>query len=203
MEGNINIGDLIEPAYMFFDTETTGLPINYNAPTSCLWNWPRLVQLSWIVTNYNLDILSEHDYIIYPEGFTIPYEASSIHGITTQYARQYGVRLSDAINEFLEDFYSVDTIVGHNIDFDKSIVGAELIRLGYRDVMDDKESICTMKSSTYYCQLPWMDGGYKWPKLQELHWILFGYDFGGAHDSMSDVAATLRCFGRLRQLGVV
>ena len=37
----------------FFDTETTGLPINLNAPVSYLNNWPRLVQLAWQVYDEN------------------------------------------------------------------------------------------------------------------------------------------------------
>jgi DNA polymerase III epsilon subunit-like protein len=38
---------------VFFDTETTGLPRDYNAPSSKLDNWPRLVQLAWIVSDYD------------------------------------------------------------------------------------------------------------------------------------------------------
>jgi DNA polymerase III subunit epsilon len=29
--------------YLFFDTETTGIPRNYKAPVADLQNWPRLV----------------------------------------------------------------------------------------------------------------------------------------------------------------
>ncbi len=32
--------------YLFFDTETTGLPRNWHAPASDLANWPRLIQLA-------------------------------------------------------------------------------------------------------------------------------------------------------------
>ena len=35
--------------YLFFDTETTGLPKNWKAPITDLENWPRLVQLAWLV----------------------------------------------------------------------------------------------------------------------------------------------------------
>jgi hypothetical protein len=34
--------------YLFFDTETTGLPSNYKAPATDLNNSPRLVQLAWL-----------------------------------------------------------------------------------------------------------------------------------------------------------
>ena len=35
--------------YIFFDTETTGVPRDYKAPTTDTQNWPRLVQLGWIL----------------------------------------------------------------------------------------------------------------------------------------------------------
>ena len=33
--------------FLVFDTETTGLPKQYNAPLTDFDNWPRLVQLAW------------------------------------------------------------------------------------------------------------------------------------------------------------
>jgi hypothetical protein len=32
---------------LFFDTETSGLPKNWNAPVEQIENWPRLVQIAW------------------------------------------------------------------------------------------------------------------------------------------------------------
>ncbi len=32
--------------YLFFDTETTGVPKDYKAPSSDTDNWPRMVQLA-------------------------------------------------------------------------------------------------------------------------------------------------------------
>jgi len=40
--------------YLFFDTETTGLPKNWKAPIEDLNNWPRLVQLAWLEWKPNL-----------------------------------------------------------------------------------------------------------------------------------------------------
>lgn len=71
---------------LFFDTETTGLPINWNAPVSDLNNWPRLVQLAWQVYNENQKLIEEYNFIVKPKGFSIPLEASNIHKITTEMA---------------------------------------------------------------------------------------------------------------------
>lgn len=69
--------------YCFFDTETAGLPKNFSAPTTDVDNWPRLVQLSWILTDERKEV-----FIIRPDGFTIPEEASNVHGITTERASE-------------------------------------------------------------------------------------------------------------------
>ena len=55
---------------------------------------------------------------------------------------------------------------------------------------------------TDLCKLPFPDGTasngqYKWPKLTELHEFLFGESFTGAHDALTDVKATARCFWEL------
>ena len=70
--------------YLFFDTETTGLPRNYKAPVTDLNNWPRLVQLAYIQYDRNDNKISGGDYIIKPNGFIIPEDVSRIHGITNE-----------------------------------------------------------------------------------------------------------------------
>ena len=184
--------------YLFFDTETTGIPIDYKAPSSDTDNWPRLVQLAWILEDEKGNMVNTNNLIISPDGFTIPNDASKVHGITTEIAMKEGIPLDKAINQFIEDFNSARYIVGHNVDFDKKIVGAEMIRLGMKDIMDSKKSYCTMQSSIDFCKIPGKYG-YKYPKLQELYKILFGCEFDNAHDAMSDIEATKKCFWELRK----
>ena len=37
--------------YLFLDTETTGLPLRYGRPAAQIGNWPRLVQVAWLLTD--------------------------------------------------------------------------------------------------------------------------------------------------------
>ena len=60
-----------------------------------------------------------------------------------------------------------------------------------------------MATTTEFCQLPGRYKNYKWPKLEELHRILFKEEFDGAHDAMGDVKAMVRCFFELDRLGVI
>uniref|UniRef100_UPI0030EBA876 3'-5' exonuclease n=1 Tax=uncultured Cyclobacterium sp. TaxID=453820 RepID=UPI0030EBA876 len=114
--------------YLIFDTETTGLPRNYNAPMSDLDNWPRLVQLAWQLHDEKGKLISNNNYIVKPEGFTIPYNSEKIHGISTQRALKEGHDLLKVLEIFEEDLKKTTFLVGHNIGFDISIVGAELLR---------------------------------------------------------------------------
>jgi len=73
-------------SYLIFDTETTGIPKNYKAPITDLNNWPRLVQIAWQHCDNSGNILSNSDYIVKPQGFTIPEDTVNIHGISTEIA---------------------------------------------------------------------------------------------------------------------
>lgn len=184
--------------YLFFDTETTGVPRNYKAPSSDTRNWPRLVQLAWILADEEGNRIHEGNLIVKPEGFVIPTDATKIHGITTQKALAEGILLKDAISMFKADLDLANFVVGHNVDFDKKIVGAEMVRLGVSDELGRKKSYCTMLSTTNFCKIPGLYG-YKYPKLQELYKKLFGKEFDNAHDAMSDIEATEQCFWELRK----
>lgn len=184
--------------YLFFDTETTGVPRNYKAPSSDTRNWPRLVQLAWILADEEGNRIHDGNLIVKPEGFVIPTDATKIHGITTQKALAEGILLKDAISMFKADLDLANFVVGHNVDFDKKIVGAEMVRLGMSDELGRKKSYCTMLSTTNFCKIPG-PYGYKYPKLQELYKKLFGKEFDNAHDAMSDIEATEQCFWELRK----
>lgn len=203
---NLNASKTIKfpNTYMFFDTETTGVPDDYNAPASKIDNWPRLLQLSWIIATENGETLSTKDYIIKPNGFSIPAESISIHGITNEFAQENGIQLCEVLDDFILDLSKVSLIVGHNVSFDKKIVGAELIRLGREDIISKFNSFCTMKSTKNLCRIPGRYGiDYKYPKLQELYYALFKKQFDGAHNSLSDIKATVECFFELKRRALI
>ena len=188
--------------YLFFDTETTGLPKNYKAPVTNTDNWPRLVQIAWMTYDAEGNAIAQKEYIIKPENFTIPKAASNVHGISTEKAIAEGVDLQLVLQEFAELINKADYIVAHNISFDEKIVGAEFVRKSIKTQLFKKERLCTMQASTNYCKLPGAYG-YKWPKLSELHIKLFGKDFENAHDAAADISATANCFWKLRELKLI
>jgi len=188
--------------YLFFDTETTGLPRNWKAPVTDLKNWPRLVQLAFLVYDEKGTQISAGDFIIKPEGFKIPADVSLIHGISQERAVGEGVSLRDVLDSFHALINNSEILVAHNISFDAMIVGAEFLRMGFTNPIPSKRKICTMESSTNYCAIqgPY---GYKWPKLSELHYKLFRTGFDEAHDAAVDIKATAKCFWELKKLGKI
>ena len=188
--------------YLFFDTETTGLPGHWNVPVTDVDNWPRLVQLAWIMYDDQGQILKSRDVIVQPDGFVIPMEASRVHGITTVIAKEKGLPIKEVMTEFAEQVDAASALVGHNISFDECIVGAEFERLRMMTTLFLKPKYCTMKSSTDYCKLPGKKG-FKSPRLSELHQVLFGNGFDNAHNALADVEATARCFWELKKRGIV
>jgi DNA polymerase III subunit epsilon len=188
--------------YLFFDTETAGLPTRYNASPYDTEAWPRMIQIAWAVYVADGDEIVEQEHIIKPEGFVIPDDAAEIHGISTERAMEEGKALDFVLDTFLEDLESVTHLVAHNISFDEPVVAAEYIRRGQENPFRGKKKICTMKRSTNHCKIsgPY---GYKWPTLSELHRHLFGRDFEGAHDAGYDLRAMVRCYRELKRRGVV
>ncbi len=188
--------------YLFFDTETTGLPRNWKAPVTDLANWPRMIQLAYFLADAEGNKISGGDFIIKPAGFTIPEEAARIHGISTERALKEGKDLKTVLWDFQAAILKAKCLVAHNMSFDEKIVGAEFLRNGLPDTLPAKTRICTMHSSTDYCAIPG-PRGFKWPKLIELHSKLFHTGFEEAHNAAADVTAMIKCFWELKRLGVI
>lgn len=189
--------------YLFFDTETTGLPKDYKAPASDSNNWPRIVQIAWSIYDAEGNSWENYEYIIKPNGFTIPEEVARIHRVSQERAEKEGVELELALKHFSEDVKKADFIVAHNIDFDDKVISAEFYRLGMWNVLDTAQKICTMKSSVDFCRIPNAYGRYKWPNLDELHKCLFGIGFPDAHDALIDVGACAKCFFELKNRNII
>jgi len=190
--------------YLFFDCETTGLPeIRYFSP-EVADKWPRIVQIAWARYDGRGNEEESRTFIVRPDGFTIPPDSTKIHGISHARALREGRDLAGVLDEFLDAANAPSTtLVAHNLDYDRHVVGGELVRtrkpLGFLEL----PGICTMKETTELCQLPRPGGGYghKWPTLEELHHYCFGFSYEGAHDAGRDIEACAKSFFRLLEAG--
>jgi len=190
---------------LFFDTETTGLPQFYNAPITQVNNWPRLVQLAFIEYYEDGTLAANHNYIIKPVGFSIPRDATHIHRITNEQAQTEGRDLTQVLDIFVNAITESSILIAHNFDFDRNIVGAEFVRKEFdtKPILT-KRSFCTMKNKDIvnFCRISGKNG-YKWPKLEELHYKLFNQKFSDTHDASIDISVTAKCFWELLGRGII
>jgi DNA polymerase-3 subunit epsilon len=158
----------MESTIIFFDLETTGTSISND----------RIVQISMIKTDSNLEILEKKKLLLNP-GIRIPKEASDVHGITNEmvlgkpFFLEYSKKIFDYMN-------SCDFICGFNSkQFDVPLLYEELARCNFHwipkpqidcSVIFKKREQRTLSAALkFYC----------------------GKDMVDAHDAEADVLATI------------
>jgi DNA polymerase-3 subunit epsilon len=187
-----------------FDTETTSLPVNYNAPLTDSSKWPHIIQLSYIVFDTEKkEILDYTDRIIKLDStVNITPESIAIHQITYERSQREGISIQEALIEFAEAIQEADIMVGHNISFDKNLIMVEQHRNRMQNCLSRNglpiPDYCTMKRSVELCKLPTHNAKYphqyKWPTLTELHSHLFKTVPKGTHNAIADVMICMRCY---------
>lgn len=184
--------------------------------------WPSIIQLSYILydTENPLDSKIFNKYIDLPEEIEITRESMSIHHITKESIAAVNdvnrAKIYDALNEFMDDVEKSDIVVGHNVQFDRKMIIAELTRVSkehkisqIEKMMDDSNFVCTMEKTQPICNLKksfsYIDKKtgdikvfqkIKPPKLMESYNHYFGYEPAGEalHDAIIDVVVCLRVY---------
>ena len=134
----------------------------------------------------------------------IPEESTKIHGITNEIMQQKGVPIGDVLRKFIKDYTSSQIVAAHNIDFDNSIIQAEMYRNNMGNYIEKTPNIkyCTMKYGKPLTNIlrpsKYNSGTYqKPPKLMELHEFLFQTVPNNLHNSMIDVWVCFRCLYKM------
>ena len=182
--------------YLIFDTETTGLPRNWNAPYTDTDNWPRCVQIAWQLHDENGKVIEHQDYLIKPDGFNIPFDSERIHGISTELAIEQGVPILEVLEKLNLALKKAKFVIGHNVGFDLNVMGCEFHRYSVETELNKKPVLDTCTEDTAdLVKLPGGRGGrFKLPTLTELYQFLFDENFQEAHNATADVEATTRVF---------
>jgi len=181
---------------LFFDTETTGLPL-WQEPSEDP-RQPYIVQIAALHLDDDGTEISRFCEIVKPDGgYTIPDEVVAVHGITTERAEAEGRPLVEVLDWFLKPgFHShADALlVAHGLGFDKRMVRIQLKRLGMEveaEAFQARRGFCTMNEAKPICRIPptnaMMATGrktWKTPSLAEAYQHFIGKKIAGAHDAM-------------------
>jgi DNA polymerase-3 subunit epsilon len=188
--------------YLFFDTETTGLPINRTSAVMASGIWPNLVSIAWILADEHGIILHSEYHIVKPRSWIIPEESIAIHKITQSIAEKYGMGLNEVIERFMWYVNESDVIVAHNLHFDQNVINNALKwQLGKTLMIEDykKRLFCTMINGRKIVGIPAKTPGkFKAAKLSEMYKQLFGTEPRGVlHNAMTDTNVLVECFYRI------
>lgn len=195
---------------LIFDVETTGLlPKIIN--TEEIDSYPYIIQLSYILFDTDKNTLVDYfdNYIIQKRHTKIPNEVTRLTGINKDMCLT-GVTMITGLEKIYNAMNESECIVAHNIEFDSRMLFIELMRnKGYIDInmadgrlfniikLIERNNYCTMKNGINICKIIAKSKNgkeyYKWPKLSELHKILFGMDVDNLHNSLVDTLVCLRC----------
>lgn len=182
---------------IFFDTETTGLPI-WNEPSEGE-NQPHIVELAAkLVDLQSREVIGVLDTIIRPDGWVIPQEVTDIHGITTEHAFAVGRPEAEVIAELMTLCRQANFRVAHNQTFDERICRIAIKRFLSEEVAEEwkaGEKQCTgLITKPIMQMLPKNKFGYKMPKLSEAYEHFTGKPMQNAHRAMADVDACMEVY---------
>ena len=196
--------------------------------TNSVWkkilsSWPSIIQLSYIIYDIESPNNSKifNKYIDIPDNIAIAETSIAIHHIDKEKIRHEPAEkkalIEDAIAEFMDDIMKPDvvTVVGHNVQFDRKMIIAELLRLDkkieqpLKFLMNNKNFTCSMVVTAPICNIQ-IAVNYKdkktgedkvfykvkSPKLIESYQYYFGYspDGDALHDALIDVILCLRVY---------
>lgn len=204
---------------LFYDTETTGLPV-WDKPSEDP-SQPRITQLcAELVDDDTQEVLASLNTLIKPDGWTIPAELEILTGITTAKCEQSGVRIGLALPIFFDMWKRSDQRVAHNESFDMRMVRIELIRVAdcgamynakpgelFWDTWKAGPAFCTCDRSKKIVNLPptqkMVAKGMTTPKppnLGEAYLHFTGLQLEGAHNAGIDVMACKAVYFGIRDL---
>lgn len=184
-----------------FDTETTGLPKREGA----LEAQPHVIQFASMTfefdpTSRRFVEVDRYNQLIKPP-VRIPEESARISGITDEKVAN-SPAFKEVFDKIKNIFASSDLAVAHNLSFDREILEYELERLGESKNILPANLYDSMEGTRDLCKLPGRNGGYKAPRLMELHQFLLNDSFEEAHNAEKDVEALARCLRVLLQEGI-
>lgn len=193
----------MDTAYLFFDTETTGIPL-WHLPADDP-SQPRIVDLAGILCDDAGTEMSRFESMVKPDGWTVPDGAARCHGITTEIATAEGRPIAEVLDGFDAMLARATLLVAFNIRFDDKLLRGERRRLGRPDGFGTTPVFCCMRAATPCCKMKptgkMVKAGFfkhKTPTLTEAVEKLLGRKHDGAHRAMADALATRDLYFAMR-----
>ena len=189
--------------HMVIDLETTGLPDEqakgsggryFPYTETVKYRNARIVSIAWIILDAELNETRREYHVIKPVGYTIPEEATRIHGISQEEAIETGLELDDVMRDLYDSICNCKFFVAHNVQFDRNILLSELSRQPSTHALMHKlrfmKTWCTMYKGRDFMKIK------KMPRLAELHAHCHPAEplMKNAHNALADTEHCAMCY---------
>jgi DNA polymerase III epsilon subunit-like protein len=188
------------PHYMIIDCETSHL-FDYSQAADAPGQ-PRLAQLGLIFVDHKYQIEAEHEWLIKPEGWEMSAEATEKTGLTTDYLKEHGMPIHDALQLYLSGILCRRVVAGFNVQFDLKQCRAELRRAGLEDQYLQTRNLCLMWATRPIVAATDARGKVKIPKLEEAC-AFFGIEQPKAHSALADAKSAYQLMMKLVDRGAL
>lgn len=183
---------------LFVDTETSGIPQDWNQPYSVLGNWPHIAQLAWVIYSKEGQQVKAENYYILPSDYDVSPASVSVHGLTREFLLEHGQSRHEVMRRLYQDLRRYQPlVVAHFMQLDFHMLGVGFYRAGLENPLDALPTFCTMLLTGDFVRR----GQQQYLRLGELYERLFGEPLQRQHDAQVDAYATARCFFELRRQG--
>jgi DNA polymerase-3 subunit alpha len=178
---------------MVFDTETNSL-------------YGDIIQIAWFIVNSKNDIIKTVS--LYIKNRKNKPEAFEVNHISDETLEEKGIEFYDAMQLFITDLNTCNTVIGHNVKYDTLTVNKNIkkFKITVSDEFDNqvqdmflgKTIICTMNLYKKFIEPIKKKNDVKMSKkLVEMYKYFFGQEFENAHDALGDIMATFDCYKKL------
>ena len=176
----IKLENNIKNYKMIIDTETTSF-------------YGDIIQMAYFICDNNNKIIVKKNFFIKDRLST--YDSYLIHKIDVNKSDN-GKELFIVISEFITDLSMVNTVIGHNLKYDISVINRNIKKYDIiildnnnkiiYDVFETKEKVCTMKILK--------------TTLEKTYNSISNKKIIDAHNALQDVEATFECYKSIKNL---
>ena len=185
---------------LFVDTETSGIPRDWNQPYARRDAWPHILQLAWVVcTPDGMEIKAEN-YYISPSDYDLSPESGAIHGLTPAFLHAHGQSRHAVLQRLHRDLtHYQPLVVAHFMQLDFHMMGVGFHRSGLTNPLLGLPLFCTMRATGPLLR----HASQGFLRLGELYQRLFKEPQLREHDALADSRAAARCYFEMRRQGII
>lgn len=188
--------DGMKPHAIVIDTEGSGL-FDFKKPADAEGQ-PRMAALTINVLDANDTRLSQHNFLIKPDGWVMHPDATAVNGLTTEYLMEHGVPVAEALHAYFQFIDMGCFVIAFNAQHDCKTMRGEARRAGIDDRFEKTRNVCVMRKANGYILKA--NGKKGWPSLAEARDFL-GIKHDKAHTSGADADSAELIYRYLKAQG--